>query len=217
MFRRILLTAVIAGCLAGLLVSGLQEWRVTPLLVEAEHLVEGDHHGEPAAGAPWQPAEGLQRTGFTALANMLTGVGFALVLTGAMALRGRRTDWRSGALWGLGGFAAFSLAPAVGLPPELPGFMAAELAARKAWWLAAAFATAGGLALLAFQPRTWGKALGAALLVAPHIVGAPQPPGYAGLVPAELAAQYVAASMVTAGVFWLMLGGLTGHLYRRFG
>ena len=34
-------------------------------------------------------------------------------------------------------------------------------------------------------------------------------------MPPELAAHFVAASLVTAAVFWAMLGWLSGTLYRR--
>jgi predicted cobalt transporter CbtA len=50
----------------------------------------------------------------------------------ALAARsGHDLDARRGLLWGLGGFAALHLAPAVGLPPELPGMASADLAARQ--------------------------------------------------------------------------------------
>ena len=66
--------------------------------------------------------------------------------------------WRQGLLWGLAGFAVFTLAPSLGLPPELPGHAGGR--ARPAPGLVAAHraATAGGLALLAFraEPRLGG-------------------------------------------------------------
>ena len=71
---------------------------------------------------------------FTFLANIVTGVGFALVLTACFALSKRRINGRTGVLWGLGAFAIVSLAPALGLPPEVPGARAADLTDRQFWW-----------------------------------------------------------------------------------
>ena len=42
------------------------------------------------------------------------------------------TGWRAGLLWGFAGFAVFTLAPGLGLPPELPAMPAAELLPRPA-------------------------------------------------------------------------------------
>lgn len=39
-----------------------------------------------------------------------------------------------GRLARMAGFAAFTVAPALGLPPELPGMMAADLGPRQARW-----------------------------------------------------------------------------------
>lgn len=216
MFRRILLTALLAGGIAGLFASALQAWQVLPLLHAAEDIERGPSHGHDGAG-PWEPADGLERTGYTVLANLLTGIGFALMLGGAMALRGRDVDVRRGVLWGLAGYGAFALAPALGLPPELPGTMAADIEARQAWWLATTAASAAGIALLVLTRRGWLQAVGAGLLVLPHLWGAPQPEGVAGLMPAELAARYAAATLVTTALFWVVLGGATGHFFRRLG
>lgn len=234
MFRRILATAILAGGLAGLFASGLQSWKVVPLILEAEvyeeqaiahghpgvaheHANHGADHQTVAAAPEWQPAEGLERTLYTVLANLLAGVGFAALLMGAIALSGREVGPGEGVLWGLGGFAAFTLSPSLGLPPELPGMVAADLAARQAWWAGTAAATAGGLALLVFPRRTLFKVLGVVLIVAPHALGAPHGGGGGGVVPPELMARFATASVVTAGLFWVALGGLAGSFYRRFG
>jgi predicted cobalt transporter CbtA len=61
------------------------------------------------------------------LANVSMAVGFALMLVAAFALSGRRITWRSGLLWGLAGYGVFFVAPSLGLPPEVPGTLAAPL------------------------------------------------------------------------------------------
>jgi cobalt transporter subunit CbtA len=222
MLRRILLVAVIAGAIAGLVATAIQSARVWPLIAAAERFEqtgEAHQHGDTAQDEGWVPAEGVERIAFTALFNVLTGFGFALLLNGAFALRqavlrGFAPDPATGALWGLAGFACFALAPALGLPPELPGMQAAELVDRQVWWAGTALASAIGLAALVFaRPVAW-KVLGVIVVAAPHLIGAPHPHDTGG-VPAELAAQFVAASLVAAAVFWVVLGALSGWLHRR--
>ncbi len=110
------------------------------------------------------------------LADILTGVGFALLLGAGLTLRGGEVGWRQGLLWGLAGFATFTIAPSLGLPPQLPGSEAAPLFDRQLWWLGTAVATGGALALIAFTTRARWTILGAVLIVLPHLYGAPEPP-----------------------------------------
>ena len=125
----------------------------------------------------------MERTFFTTLANVLTGTGFALILVACLALAGQPVNGRIGILWGLGGFAIFILAPALGLPPEVPGAMAAELRGRQTWWILCVVATASGLWLLVFRPGIAWIVAGLVLMAAPHIVGAPQPERIGGRFP----------------------------------
>lgn len=212
MFRRLLATALIAGFAAGIVLSVAQQAWVVPLILEAENF---ETAGATAHGHPWAPEDGVERTLFSLLANVLNGVGFALLLGAAIMLSGRTVDWRQGLLWGLAGFVAFGAAPALGLPPDPPGVDAGALGPRQAWWLGAAAATALGLWLLALTKRRALKALGVLALVAPHVIGAPPVDVHGGPVPPELVNEFIAASLVTTGVFWLALGGVSGHLARR--
>ncbi len=219
MFFRVFASAVIAGLLAGLVLTGLQLAVTSPLILTAETF---ETVTPPAAGAEHQheaeeAIEGPRRMLFTGIATVSTGVGFALLLVAAMALRGRGVDARTGLLWGAAGFAVFALAPGFGLPPELPGSVAAEVAPRQAWWAATAAATAIGLWGIAFA-RHWALIVGAIVLIAlPHVVGAPHPPEGVGRVPPELAAHFTTASLGLAAVFWLLLGAIAGGLYNRLG
>ena len=228
MLRRILFTALIAGTVAGLFAAGIQHLKLIPLIAAAEvYEAAGTHadhqHGaapnQQGAAPEWEPAPGVERVGYTVVADVLAGIGFALLLAGAVALarlRGYAIDARSGLLWGAAGFAVFALAPAIGLPPELPGMSAAELAARQQWWLLTAAATAAGLGLVIFTRQVPLRVLGAVLLVLPHLIGAPAAPHAATGVPAELAAEFATASLAIAAAFWLLLGSVSGWLYRRF-
>ena len=175
-------------------------------------------HGAPAeAGPAWEPAEGLERNAYTALANVLTAMGFALVLGGIFALLGRPIGWREGLFWGLAGFAVFTLAPGLGLPPELPGIPAAPVGRRQIWWLATAAATSLGLWLLVFRRTAWAAILAVGFIVAPHIVGAPQIADAHSNLPEALSRQFVAAVTVTSLLFWVLLGSLTAVVRNRFG
>lgn len=177
----------------------------------------GNHdHG---AGA-WEPRDGFERNAYTAAANILTAIGFALLLAGFFAVRsgaiGASVSWHEGLLWGLAGFAVFTLAPGLGLPPELPGVPAAPLLSRQIWWLAAVLATAGGLALIAFRRSVPAAIAGVILLTLPHLIGAPELANIETNVPSSLTHQFVTAVTVTSVVFWTLLGGLTSALFARF-
>lgn len=222
MVTRVLFAAVLAGVLAGVAVSAIHFTRLVPLIIEAERLEAAPHgHGTAAAHshAPAVPAQGrdadLVRNAKTLVANLITGMGFAFLLVAAILVSGRAVSARTGAVWGLAGFAVVSLAPAIGLAPELPGMPAADLAARQLWWVATVAASAVGGWLVVFVRFHAAKALGVALILAPHVVGAPQPEFHASDVPAHLAAAFAAASLGAAAVFWLVLGTATGWLLGR--
>lgn len=236
MLGRIVRTALLAGAIAGLFAWALQMVRTTPLILKAEVYEEmaekataappgqagaavqtAGHGHETAPGKDeWEPAEGFARNAFTLLASVITAIGFAFLLTGAIALSGRAVDWQQGIIWGLAAYAAFYVSPSLGLPPEVPGMEAAPLGHRQVWWLATAAVTALALALIFFAPKPLWKAVAVALIVAPHIVGAPTHTPEPGPLPAALAAEFAVASLVTVGLFWMALGGLTGYFYRRF-
>ena len=221
MFKRIIVTALLAGLLAGLAFSVIQEFTTTPIILHAETF-EGKALSavhKPAASdgeEPWHPGDGFERTLFTALSNVLTGIGFALIMVAGIALSGRAVDGRSGVIWGIAGFAVISLAPALGLPPELPGTLTADLGARQGWWLFCVAATGTGLWMLVFRQGAIWVPAGVALLAIPHLIGAPTPERIGGAVPPELAAHFAAASLATAAIFWSMLGWLSGRFWRRF-
>ncbi|MGQ0675876.1 MAG: CbtA family protein [Rhodospirillales bacterium] len=232
--RRALIAALAAGFAACIAVTAAQQAVVVPLILKAEEFEEANAaKAAPAAAAAqpqaahqheqegWKPGDGIERIAYTALANLGFGVGFGLLLVAGFTLAGRAVDWKRGLLWGAAGFAVFALAPALGLPPELPGTASAALPARQAWWLSTAAATAAGLGLIAFGKGWPWKALGVLALVAPHVIGAPHPPadpiaGHgAGGVPADIAAGFVALSLAVTALFWAVLGAVSGAVYTR--
>jgi cobalt transporter subunit CbtA len=221
LFRRIVFVAAIVGFVSGLAMTGLQYAGTVPLILQAETYEHAATDTPPAAhdhaaAMAWSPADGLERFVFTAIANVLSAVGFALLLVAAGELRGGIATWREGLLWGLAGFAAFTLAPSISLPPALPGAPEVPLEARQLWWVTTVVLTASALALVAMR-RTWPFiAFAVALALLPHLIGAPQPEGDAeSLVPASLAREFVVAVVVTSFAFWLLLGGLAGYVRAR--
>ena len=231
MFRRIVMTALVAGALAGIFVTGLQMVTTVPLIIFAEeHEGEnesGHEHGEETTeakqsghdhdhGMAWMPEDGFERHGFTLLTSVLMGVGYGFMLTAVFALRGQNVDTRQGVLWGLAGFASLYMAPALGMPPELPGMMAGDFDHRQLWWIATAIATAISLSLMVFGTNTVMRIAGVVIMVIPHVVGAPHPDEFTYDLPAEVVAQFAVSSLVTVGLFWVVLGGLAGYFFNRF-
>jgi cobalt transporter subunit CbtA len=238
LFRNAVFTAVIAGLFAGLIMTALQTYATVPLILQAETF-EGagmpahdqgaaamdtsDQQPAPAAGhshdhgdQAWAPSDGFERFAFTALANVVTGIGFALVLVAVSEFAGGIGNWRQGIFWGFAGFAVFTLAPGLGLPPELPAMPTADLFDRQVWWAATVAATAAGLALIAFRGTAVFSLIGVALIVAPHIIGAPQPASHESPVPADLHHQFVVAVTITNLIFWVLLGGVVGMVRQHF-
>jgi cobalt transporter subunit CbtA len=243
LFQRIFFAAVLAGLAAGIAMSALQQWKVAPLILAAE-LYENAAPQAPAGAATaghthpegtvphaheeaapahehdadaWAPQDGPERIGYTVLANVLGCMGFALLLAAVSVLLGLPITIGNGVIWGIGGFVAFQLAPALGLAPELPGMPAADLGARQLWWLGTAAATGIGLLTVA-KLRNWtGIGIAAVLLLAPHIIGAPQLSGdHASGVPAHLATEFAAAALAAGALFWLTVGPLLGYLTELF-
>lgn len=226
MIARVLLAAVIAGMIAGAAATAMQMWRVVPLIIQAETYENTDaghahadaqtaHAPHTHAAEPWAPADGMERTAYTLVSNLVMGVAFAMLLTAAVMFTGRTITPANGIVWGLLGFFVFTLAPNAGLPPELPGMPAGDLVARQSWWLGTVLATAAGIALIALSPKVVLKALGAALIAVPHLIGAPHPQSHESAVPAAIAAEFAVSTMVTMALFWIVLGTASGWLLNR--
>lgn len=156
-----------------------------------------------------------ERTLYTLLASVLTGITFALLLAAAMTFYGKGNA-RTGLLWGIAGYLAFFVAPALGLVPELPGTEAAAIEHRQLWWISTVIATIVGLALLVFAKSMVLKGVGLLLLVIPHIVGAPVPSHHGSLAPEELSRAFMWMTAIANFIFWIVLGVLTAFLLNRF-
>jgi cobalt transporter subunit CbtA len=213
-FRKLMLAVFGSGALAGLVLFSVQHFTVIPLIQAAE-TYEAAYSDAPHEEEGWQPAEGWERTSFTALTTVLTGIGFAAMLLGVMAVAGETINTRHGALWGLAAFACFSLAPALGLPPQPPGVAVADLHQRQIWWALTVIATAVGLWFIAGKRQSWLlRICGVVCLLLPHLVGAPVATGESS-VPNQLVRRFTIASVATSGIFWLLAGALGGFIYSR--
>lgn len=200
----------------------------------------GHQHDAPAANDSQQPAmtaatEGEQamtghdhqhqadedtspilRHGLTVLFACLIYSGYGLILVAGFALAnqfGQVIRVRDGLLWGLAGFAAVQLAPAMGLEPELPGTLSAGLDARQVWWVGTAIATAAGLGLLGYGRGLVVRLAGLVVMALPHVIGAPEIEGFHGVVPPELASRFAARSLGVGLIAWLVLGGLLARFW----
>jgi len=237
--RETVLAAVVAGLIAALVFTVVQSVWITPLIHQGEvyeeaaehsHAEAHEHHADAHADAhegaheagghhhdddEWKPEDGWQRTVFTFGANLLMGVGYAFVLVALYLLWREPRNALSGAVYGLVGFLVFFAAPAVGLPPDLPGTAAAELSVRQQWWAMTAVATAVGLFLLFSQSRWSLRILGILIVIAPHFVPAPQPAVESSLAPAELQTQFRVATTIANAVFWVALGIASGAAFRK--
>src|SRR4030095_4666461 len=135
-FRSIVFSAALAGLIVGVIISIAQFFGTVPLIQQSEVYERKAAAGTPPAAHnhalpandqdkthshenEWEPEEGFQRNAFTVGANILTAIGFALLLTGVYAIRGRHVTWREGLLWGLAGFVVFTAGPRPGRAPPL--------------------------------------------------------------------------------------------------
>ena len=229
MLMRALFAAILAGLAAGLVMTTIQNFKTTPLILKAEAYEKaGSHHhdaGENTAehkkaetdkvaktveSPEWAPAEGFERIAYGVLSDFIVAIGLALILLAASMLTNLTITPLNGALWGLVAFAVFSLSPAAGLPPELPAMPAADLTARQIWWWGTVISGAIGVGLIAKRGSMVFSLIAVALFVAPHLIGAPQPASHETAIPAHLIQEYVANSLFMMAATWMVAGTALG-------
>jgi len=223
MVKNLFVSAICAGIVAGLTAALLQFIFVIPVLLEGELFESGarlhfgsngspqSDRGVPGLGDDWG------RHSMTVAFNIITYTGYGLILAAMIsytALKGSIIPSRQGVIWGLCGFIAVQLAPAIGLPPELPGTIAAEVGPRQMWWLGTIVATAAGMGLIAFG-RSYLPLGGIAIMLIPHLVGAPHLNTFFGVAPPELAAEFATLSLGTSAAGWAVLGFVVAGVLRR--
>ena len=231
MLKHMLFCGVIAGFLAGLIATVLHFVFIQPLLLQgelyengtlthfagAESTSDGHDHNQDHGGHDHAEGggDGLRNV-LTLIFTQLIYTAYALLLVAGFAVAGalgRVVSARDGLLWGLAGFAAFQLAPGLGISPELPGSAGAEITARQTWWVGTALATGLGIALLAYGRGLLAVGAAIVLLGLPHAIGAPLPDYFQGPAPPELSAEFAARVMGVGMVTWLSLGWLLGRFW----
>ena len=176
MLRHILTSAVFAGIVAGLFAAVMNLWAVIPMVMEGELYESGDRTHFAVDGSPQSDA------------------GSPSILED------------SGLIWGLCGFLTFQLAPAMGMPPQLPATPGPDVVARQIWWAITVLCTGAALGLIAFGRGVVPIAIAIALLFTPHVIGAPRLDTYFGFAAPELAAHFAGASLAVTALTWTTLG-----------
>jgi predicted cobalt transporter CbtA len=111
-FRSTVFSSVVAGFVVSVILTVIQQFGTMPLILRAEifeqateahrdttgaggaHEAAADHnHAEyERAESAWETRDGLERNACTAVANVPTAIGFALLSTGSFALRSDTTS-----------------------------------------------------------------------------------------------------------------------------
>lgn len=216
-FRSLVWTALCAGLISGLLLTVIQYLQLVPLIEQAEQYeVLEPHrtdHADHTQGA-WQPSPGWPRFVATLGANMAVAVGFALLLAGIFSLKGQFV-WFRGALWGMAGFGVFFLMPALLVPPTIPGIDAASLAQRQLLWIIAVVCAALGLLWLLWGRHPW-RWLGIVVALTPVFIFRDLTFAYAHPALIDIHRQFIAASYLSNGIFWIVLGIFCAVFLRKF-
>ena len=223
MFTRILTSALFAGFAAGLIAAVLQLVFVQPVLLHAELYETGAKlHFGTEGSVSHGPALTFDamRDGLSILFAALVYTGYGLMLIAAMALadeRGVKITTRKGILWGLAGFITVHFAPAISLPPEVPGSAAADVATRQVWWFSTIAVTGLSMALIAFGQnwKAWGAAI--VLLLLPHVIGAPHPDTFTGTTPPELGSLFASRALGVGLAAWVLLGLFAAYFWQHEG
>lgn len=241
MFRSLISAAALVGVVSGLLLTAAQSMGVTPILLAAEqyeadtgptgsghshdhgHGDEGHHHH---GSGTWAPDSDAERLFFTALSNVLAGIGFAAIL---LVIMTRLQEHRRlaltpvfGLLVGLISYVSVFVAPAIGLPPEVPATISGDLENRQFWWIATVVMVATGLSVLCLASG-WKKLAGLPLLGLPYLFvpSRPEGPLFANSDPSAVAAlndlhlDFIWVSALTNLAFWLVVGVLCAVILNR--
>jgi cobalt transporter subunit CbtA len=245
-FKSIIYSALIVGIISGVVYGLFQQLAVNPIIYAAEVFevsetpppttteststptiipttTDGHSHDSDHSHEAWGPEDGLQRIASTLGSNILISMSFSMIMIAAMAIHNQKSskppvDWKSGILWGLGALLAVYVSPALlGIHPEVPGTLGASLPDRQIWWITCCIATLLGLAFVYYATK-WLKLGGLALIIAPHIIGAPGPSShsYANTDPAAIAAldqltrEFIMMTSIGMLIFFTLLGALSG-------
>nr|WP_315238969.1 CbtA family protein [uncultured Albidiferax sp.] len=246
-FQRLIWAALATAVVVGSVQTGVQHLQATPLILAAEvfesqkaeapkpvapatHVhAEAAAHGHDHAAAPeWEPENGLERTGWTWVANTLHAFSMALLVFAVMGVclwRGATLRALPLALWtAAAGWLVFHFWPSLGLHAEIPGMDAARLGSRQGWWLLAAVSAALACASIAGLRSHLRWVAAAAWLALPYVVGAPHisTDPLAGFGPEaqtalrQLGTQFIWATTWISLSFWASMGLVGGLAFQRW-
>jgi cobalt transporter subunit CbtA len=241
MIQRMLTSALVAGCAAWLLAAVLHFAFVQKYILLGEEYETGaavhyagvapateaaattEAHSHDGAEPAHDHGDGeevstVTRNLWTTVFFGLVYVAYALILVAGFGLArvyGKTITARAGLVWGIAGFASLPACPAMGLAPELPGTLAADLGARQVWWWGTVASTAIGLGLLGYGRGLVTTAIAVVLLVAPHVIGAPELEGFSGVAPPEVAAAFSARVLGVGLAVWALMGWVAGFVWAR--
>lgn len=221
MFTKIITTALFAGFIAGVVSAIIQLIFIQPIFLHAE-LYETEaliHFGENSSKGTHQELPfDFQRNGLSILFSALIYTGYALILVSLIAYASSlnfKIDNLRSILFGVCGFFTVQLAPAFGLPPELPGVAAAEVIPRQLWWCFCVVATGVGIWMISFGDRMLYVLVGIIIILIPHLIGAPEPEFFVGPTPPELASHFASRTLALGAATWIFLGYLSGYFWRK--
>lgn len=219
MFTRIVTSALFAGAAAGL-AAGLLQWQfVQPVLLHSELYEQGQlTHFGGALNSTEVALDRLQpmRDALSIIFTMLLNTGYALILIALMSLRQQSGDEltpHKGIIWGVAGYVAVHLAPALSLPPEVPGVAAADVELRQIWWVCTVAATSLGLWLIAFSRKTARIIPAIILILLPHLIGAPEADVFTGPAPTEIGALFASRALGIGLASWALLGYFSARFF----
>lgn len=252
-FQKLVWASLAVAVVVGSVETGVQRLQAAPLILAAEVFEaqkaeaptpadtltapaqaeaaahEHEHGHEHGAAAEWEPANGVERTGWTWVANVLHAFSMALLVFAVMGvwLYKRGSTLASlplACLVAAAGGISFNLWPSLGLHAEVPGMEATPLHARQLWWVLSMGSAALACAVLGFGRGVWRWIAAAALLALPFVVGAPELEGdaLAGYSPeahaalAQLGQQFIWATYAVAASFWVTMGVASGLAFQRW-
>ena len=200
-----------------------------PVQGVAAHTHDDQHDHKHGVAKEWEPANGLERIGWTWVANALHAFSMALLVFAVMGVWRYQRGTALTAL-PLAGFVAtagwlsFYLWPTLGLPATIPGMGAAPLQARQLWSVLAVGSAAAACALAGFGTAKWRWPAAAVLLALPFVMGAPHLQGdaLAGYSPQarssmeQLLQQFFWATTWVALSFWISIGVACGLAFQRW-
>lgn len=244
-FQRLIWASLAVALAVGIVQTGVQRLQAVPIILAAEvfedqkveapatEAAPSDHaghegHAMAEAAEEWAPADGVERTLWTFVANVLHAFSMALLVFAVMGV----AQWRGTTLRALplalvtaaAGWLVFHFWPSIGLHAEIPGMDAARLGSRQGWWTLAAVSAAAACAVAAGLRSHARWLIAAALLALPYIVGAPHITadplagfqGEAQAVLRDLGAQFVWATTWVSIAFWACMGLATGLAFQRW-